>query len=121
MGGLQNQIAAVERHCYCSANYFAESLVLYTETDEELAVTGHINYRYSEDGEYLVETVTARFLKADVPAEPCAGWRLYRAGDEKAFLWSSRFEGRGSGDRADTQQAYRAVFVRRTQKRQGVK
>lgn len=118
---LQDQIAAVERHCYCSPNYFAQAVTLYTETDEEVAVTAHCNYRYHDDGDYLVETLTVRFLKADVPAEPAAGWRLYRSGDDKAFLWSSRFEGRGSGDASDTQLAYRAVFVRRTQKRAGVK
>jgi hypothetical protein len=117
--GLQDQIAAVERHCYCSLNYFAESLVLFSERDERLAVTGHVNYRYVEENDYLVETCTVRLLREDLPTEPCAGWRLYRSGDEKAFLWSSRYEGRDA--RSTTHQAYRAVFVRRTQKRSGVR
>ena len=118
---LQNQIAAVERHCYCSKNYFAEPLRLYTERDEEVLVDAHVNYRYAEDDGYLVETCTVRMLREDLPAEPAAGWRLYRAGDAKAFLWTARFEGRAAGDRAETRAAYRAVFVRRTQQRAGGK
>lgn len=116
---LQDQIAAVERYCYCSTNFFAQSVRLYTERDEELTVDAHVNYRYIEEDGYLVETCTVRILREDLPAEPAAGWRLYRDGDAKAFLWTARFEGRATGDRADTRAAYRSVFIRRTQQRAG--
>ena len=120
MGGFQDLVNHVEASVFLSANWFAEQVTFRTEIDEECIAVAHVNYGYKRDGDTLIETLSVRVLKTDLPAEPCNGWRVYRAGDEKAFLWTGAFEGRGSGgDNSHVQHSYRCVFQRRTQQRQG--
>ena len=120
MSGFADLIAHVEANVFLSKNWFAEDVTFVDETDVETEATAHVNYRYQHDGEYLVETLSVRVLRTAVPAEPVAGWRVYRSGDTRAFLYRSAYEGRpASGDNAHLQDSYRAIFQRRTQQRQG--
>ena len=120
MSGFHDLIAHVEEKVFLSANWFAEQVTFFTELDEQAVANAHVNYRYEHDGEYLKETLSVRVLKTDVPAEPCNGWRVYRSGDTRAFLYRSAYEGRpAGGDNAHVQHSYRCIFQRRTQQTQG--
>jgi len=114
MSGFRDLVAAVERDVFLDTDYFAETVELYTEDNVAHTVAAHVVYRTREEDGVVIEMITARLAKAGLASAPSNGWRLYRAGDTRAFVY--RYQA-GS----ETDNRYRCVFERRTQKRQAAK
>lgn len=102
--------AHVETNVFLNTDWFAESVTLRTDAGDEVACNAHCKYTTREESGTVIETLSVSFAKDAVAGTLDHGWRLYRAGEDRAFLW--RFNG------SETRNRHRSVFERRTQKRQ---
>lgn len=114
MSGFSDLVAHVETNVFLDTDYFAESVRYVTaEGDNYDDVTIHANYSTREMDGVTVETLRVSFLQSALDRRPVAQDRLYRAGEDRAFLYAQ--------DGTDSPGRYRAVFQRRTRTTQGTK
>lgn len=114
MPGFRELVSDVELNVFLDTDYFAELVTVHDQENNAHTVSAHLVYRTREEDGVVIETLTARLAKDGLSSPPWNGWRLYRAGDTRAFLF--RYQA-GS----ETDNRYRCVFERRTQKRQAAK
>lgn len=114
MSGFRDLVAAVEQDVFLDTDYFAEMVTVHDESNNAYAVASHVVYRTREEDGVVIETLTVRLAKAGLASAPGNGWRLYRVGDTRAFVY--RYQA-GS----ETDNRWRCIFERRTQKRQAAK
>lgn len=100
----------VENNVFLNTAWFAETVTLRTDAGDEVSCDAHCKYSTREEQGTVIETLSVSFAKDAVAGTLDHGWRLYRADDDRAFLW--RFNG------SETRNRHRSVFERRTQKRQ---
>ena len=113
MSGFHDLVLDVETNVFLSEQFFAEPVTLRTDAGDEVTTSAHCKYAVREEAGVVIETLTVSFLQSALPGGLDHRYRLYRAGEDRAYLW--RFNG------SETRNRYRATFERRTQKRQGVK
>lgn len=113
MSGFHDLMTHVEANVFLNDQWFAEDVRLRTDAGEEIATPAHCKYAVREEQGVVIETLQASFAKTAIAGTPDHQYRLYRANDDRAFLW--RFNG------SETRNRYRATFERRTQKRQTAK
>jgi hypothetical protein len=113
MTGFRDLQDHVEANVFLSGDWFGEAVTLRDDEGNEVRCQAHCKYSVREENGVVIETLAASFLKDAWPGGPEHGCRLYRADDERAFVW--RFNG------SETRNRYRGVFERRTQKRAGTK
>jgi hypothetical protein len=107
---FRDLVKHVEENVFHDTHYFAETVTLRTEQGTQIETEAHCMFAQREEDGQVIETLTVSLLKTALPAAPDHGLRLYRADDDRAFLF--RHVG------TDTPNRWRAVFERRTQKRQ---
>lgn len=100
----------VEENVFLDTDYFAETVTIRMEQGTEVQTDAHCMFSQREEDGYLIETLHVGLLRSELPVLPAHGLRLYREGDERAFLF--RFAGNHTPSR------WRVVFERRSQYRQ---
>jgi hypothetical protein len=107
---FRDLVKHVEENVFLDTGYFAETVTLRSEQGREIETVAHCLFSQREEDGYLIETLNVGLLRSELPALPAHGLRLYRADDDRAFLF--RFAGNHTPNR------WRVVFERRSQFRQ---
>lgn len=105
--------AHVEENVFLNIDWFAEEITLRSDAGVDVTTTAHCKYSVREQDGVVIETLSVSFAKDAAPNGCDHQYRIYRANDDRAFLW--RFNG------TETANRYRAIFERRTRKTQGTK
>lgn len=107
---FRDLVQHVEENVFLDNGYFAETVTLRNEQGSQIETVAHCMFSQREEDGQLIETLNVSLLNSVLTAAPEHGLRLYRANDDRAFLF--RFAGN------ETPNRWRVVFERRTQKRQ---
>jgi hypothetical protein len=112
MSGIPDLHGYIAERVFHAPELFGQA-VIYRDahnTEWRLTITGAYRRRdrRNDDGTAdTVETLTVGILRAELPDEPATGSRIYRPGDERAFVYVGEAPGQ-------TDTRWKCIFVRTT-------